>query len=137
PTFLGHCTELHFPRDSTIFSQGQKHISFLIKDGLVRTFYVSATGKEITLAYWSNGDIIGGPYFFDDARKNIWSAHAVEDSVLLAIDGAKLKELAMRMPSLALFLIDSLSFKLNWVSLVLQALGTEFVHGRLATLLVH
>lgn len=136
-TFLGYCTERHFPRNSTIFSQGQKHTSFLIKDGLVRTFYVSPGGKEITLAYWSDGDLIGGPYFFDDARKNIWSARAVEDSLLLAIDGAKLKELAMRIPALALFLIDALSFKLNWVSLVLQALGTEFVHGRLAMLLTH
>jgi CRP-like cAMP-binding protein len=136
-TLLSCCTERHFSRDAPIFSQGRRHTTFLIKSGVVRTFYVSASGKEITLAYWSRGDLIGGPYFFDDARANIWSAHAVEESVLLAIDGPSLRDLAERIPALALLLIDALSFKLNWVSLVLQALGTEFVHGRLAMLIVH
>ena len=135
-SFLAQCSKRHVPQNKTIFSQGQKHTTFLIKEGLVRTFYVSPSGKEITLAYWSEGDLIGGPYFFDDQRKNIWSAQAVEDSTVLAIDGAKLQKLAMRMPALALFLIDSLSFKLHWVSLLLQTLGTEFVHCRLATLLL-
>jgi len=134
--FLAQCSERRAPRNTTIFSQGRKHTTFLIKEGLVRTFYVSPSGKEITLAYWSEGEMIGGPYFFDDQRKNIWSAQAAEDSVVLAIDGAQLQQLALRIPALALFLIDSLSFKLHWVSLLLQTLGTEFVHCRLATLLL-
>ena len=135
-SFLARCSERHVPQNNTVFSQGRKHTTFLIKEGLVRTFYVSPSGKEITLAYWSSGEMIGGPYFFDDERKNIWSAQAAEDSIVLAIDGAQLQQLALRMPALALFLIDSLSFKLHWVSLLLQTLGTEFVHCRLATLLL-
>jgi CRP/FNR family transcriptional regulator, cyclic AMP receptor protein len=134
--FLAQCSERHVPQHKAIFSQGRKHTTFLIKEGLVRTFYVSPSGKEITLAYWSAGEMIGGPYFFDDQRKNIWSAQATEDSVVLAIDGAQLQLLARRIPALALFLIESLSFKLHWVSLLLQTLGTEFVHCRLAILLL-
>src|SRR5687768_2530466 len=129
--FFAQCSERHVPQHQTVFSQGRKHTTFLIKEGLVRTFYVSPSGKEITLAYWSAGEMIGGPYFFDDQRKNIWSAQAAENSVVLAIDGAQLQQLARRMPALAMFLIESLSFKLHWVSLLLQTLGTEFVHCRL------
>lgn len=135
-TFVAQCTERCVPPNNTIFSQGQKHTTFIIKKGLVRTFYIAPSGKEITLAYWSAGDLIGGPYLFDDQRKNIWSAQAVEASVVLAIDGAELQKLALRLPALASFLIDSLSFKLHWASLLLQALGTEFVHCRVATLLM-
>lgn len=135
-SFLAQCSERHVRHNSTIFFQGQKHTTFLIKDGLVRTFYVSPSGKEFTLAYWSEGDLIGGPYFFDDQRKNIWSAQAVGDCIVLAIEGAKLQRLVMRMPALASFVIDSLSFKLHWVSLLLQTLGTEFVYCRLAILLI-
>lgn len=135
-SFLAQCSERHVPHNKTIFYQGHKHTTFLIKEGLVRTFYVSPSGKEITLAYWSEGDLIGGPYFFDDQRKNIWSAKAVGNCIVLAIEGAKLQRLAMRMPAVASFVMDSLSFKLHWVSLLLQTLGTEFVHCRLATLLL-
>jgi CRP/FNR family transcriptional regulator, cyclic AMP receptor protein len=135
--FLAQCSERRLPRNATIFSQDQRHTTFLIKEGVVRTYYVSPGGREATLAYWSAGNLIGGPYFFDDQRKNIWSAQTVEDSILLAIEGARLQQLAASMPALASFLIDSLSFKLHWVSLLLQAMGTEFIHCRLATLLLH
>jgi CRP-like cAMP-binding protein len=124
------------PADSTVFFQGEMHTTFIIREGLVRTFYVAPSGKEITLAYWSAGDLIGGPYLFDDRRTNIWSARAVAQSVVLAIEGAELEKLARQLPALALFLIDSLSFKLHWASLLLQLLGTEFVHCRVATLLM-
>jgi CRP-like cAMP-binding protein len=135
--FLAHCAEMSFrPRD-TIFSQGlPTSATFLIMDGLVRTYYLSPVGREITLAFWSAGDLIGGPAFFGERPRHIWSAQAIETTRVLTISTKALKELAKELPSVALGIIDALSFKLHWVSLMLQTMGTESVSHRLATLLL-
>lgn len=135
--FLARCTEMTFrPRD-TIFSQNlPTTATFLILDGLVRTYYLSPVGREITMAFWSAGDLIGGPAFFGERPTHIWSAQAIETTRALTISTRALKELAEELPSVALGIIDALSFKLHWVSLMLQTLGTESVTQRLATLLL-
>ena len=35
--------------------------SHLIHSGVVRTYYVAPSGKEITIAYWPQGTLVGGP----------------------------------------------------------------------------
>lgn len=135
--FLARCTELGFRPGDTIFSQGQPTTAtFVILDGLVRTYYLSPVGREITLAFWSTGDLIGGPAFFGERPKHIWSAHAIEPTRALAISTRALNELARELPAVALGVIAALSFKLHWVSLMLQTMGTESVTHRLATLLL-
>jgi CRP-like cAMP-binding protein len=135
--FLVHCVELTFrPRDA-IFSQNQPTTTiFLILEGLVRTYYLSPAGREITMAFWSTGDLIGGPAFFGERPSHIWSAQAYEPTRALAIPTKALKQLAAELPAVALGVIAALSFKLHWVSLMLQTLGTESVTQRLATLLL-
>ena len=92
-------------------------------------------GKEVTVGYWASGDMAGGPHFFDDGL-HLWSGEAVEDSVVWAIKGHDLRELSMRIPAVAECVIAALTFKLRWVSLLLQNMGTESVSHRLAHLLV-
>ena len=135
--FLDECTELSFrPRD-TIFSQNlQTTAAFVIVDGLVRTYYLSPVGREVTMAFWSNGDLIGGPAFFGERPRHIWSAQAIGPTRVLAISTSALKQLAQELPAVALGIIDALSFKLHWVSLMLQTMGTESVTQRLATMLL-
>lgn len=126
-----------FVPGDTLFVQGERHVSnFLIRSGLVRTYYTSATGKEITLAYWSVNDLVGGPDFFNESTLHIWSAKAVEKTEVLAIRGNDLEELTGTRPKIARYVIDSLTFKLQWVCSLLQALGTRSVSLRLAYLLV-
>ncbi len=135
--FLDRCTELSFrPRD-TIFSQGlPTSAAFVIVEGLVRTYYLSPVGREVTMAFWSNGDLIGGPALFGERPRHIWSAQAMGPTRVLAISTRALKQLAEELPAVALAIIDALSFKLHWVSLMLQTMGTESVTQRLATLLL-
>ena len=134
---LARCTERNIAAGSTVFAQAGSHTAtFLVKSGLVRTYYCSPTGKEITVAYWSAGDIVGGPHFFDDYGVHVWTGDAVENSVVLAIKGRDLRELSARIPAIAECVIDSLSFKLHWVSLLLQTRCTESVCHRLANMLV-
>lgn len=135
--FLDRCTELTFRTRDTIFSQDlATTATFIIVDGLVRTYYLSPVGREVTMAFWSTGDLIGGPAFFGERPRHIWSAQAMGPTRVLAISTKALKQLAVELPAVALGVIDALSFKLHWVSLMLQTMGTESVTQRLATLLL-
>jgi len=109
--------------------------TFIVKQGLVRTYYSSPMGKEVTVGFWSDGDMVGGPDFFDECM-HVWSGEAVEDSVVWVIKGHDLHELSVTVPAIAECVIAALSFKLRWVSLLLQNMGTESVRHRLAHLLV-
>lgn len=129
--------EADFAAEASIFRQGEPSISsFLILDGLVRTFYSSPLGKEITLAYWSRGDLIGGPQFLSRSCKHVWSAKAVEKTKVLVLPGTDLERLCAESPAIARFVIETVSLKLGWVSMLLQTLGTQSVCVRLARLLL-
>lgn len=121
---------------TVLFSQGDPHgETFFIEEGLVRTFYLSPQGKEITLAFWSAGDVIGGPDFFG-VSPHIWSARCVKDTTLLAVHGSDLRELTRIYPDLCESMLDALAFKTHWISVLLQTITTECVTDRLAHHLV-
>ena len=135
--FLASCKEQQFEPRAHLFSQNDRYTTtYLILNGLVRTYYVSPTGKEITIAYWSGNTLVGGPNVFDEQSTHIWSAQAVTAVATLAIRGRDLEEISMQIPALAHYLIDTLTFKLHWVSVLLQTFGTESVRLRLAHLLL-
>jgi CRP/FNR family transcriptional regulator, cyclic AMP receptor protein len=137
---LNKSTALTFPRGSHLFVQGSRHAgTFFIRSGLVRTYYVSPDGKELTLAYWSVGDLLGAPDIFGNGMTHVWSGQAVEDTSVLVIDGADFAEIAIerpKLPSLARLVINTLIFKLKWMSILLQLQGTASVSVRLAHLLL-
>lgn len=134
---LSKCSRQRFRRRAKLYTEGTRHkASYFIESGLIRTFYESPGGKEITLGYWSAGDLIGGPYFFDDTGIHVWSAEAVENSVVLAISGRQLREVMAKSPRILSTVLDAVAFKLLWDSLLLQALATQAVPSRLAILLV-
>lgn len=134
---LAKCSEHHFKSGALLYTQGMRHIdSYIVKQGLIRTYYSSPMGREIALAYWSDGDLLGGPNFFDEEGLHIWSAQAVEDCTVIAIKGRDFRHLAAHIPALAEQVFDALCFKMRWFSLLVQTLGTESVSGRLANLLL-
>lgn len=134
--FERRCSERRVSAGTILFRQGELHTNtFLIKSGLVRTYYLSPPGKEITLAFWAAGNLVGGPDFFHRVP-HIWSGRAVKDSTLLVIEGAALKRLACRLPDLAECVMEALTFKVHWLSILLQTLATECVADRVAHQLV-
>lgn len=121
----------------TIFSQATVHDrSYFILKGIVRASYQSFNGRVCTIAYWTKDELVGGPYFLNDRSMYLWSAKAVELTDLLSMSGTELRALSLRMPSLAVAIIDALSYKIHWFSLLLQIMATQSVDGRLAVLLV-
>jgi CRP-like cAMP-binding protein len=133
---LERCVERQVAAGTPLFEQTAPHTAtFIVKHGLVRTYYASPSGKEVTVGFWSDGDMVGGPDFFDESM-HVWSGEAVEDSLVWAIKGRDLRELSLKVPAIAECVIAALSFKLRWVSRLLQNMGTESVRHRLAHLLV-
>ncbi len=135
--FLSRCKERTYEPGDHLFSQRERYsATHLIRGGIVRSYYVSSAGKEITIAYWSEGAVVGGPHVFNEQGTHIWSAQAVTQVTTLAIKGGDLEETSRAIPALAHYLIETLTFKLHWVSVLLQLFGTESVRLRLAHLLL-
>ncbi|WP_040484895.1 Crp/Fnr family transcriptional regulator [Lutibaculum baratangense] len=119
-----------------VFHQGDAHSGiWLIERGVVRTFYVSPAGREITLALWTAGHFVGGPEVFGGGT-HIWSADAQEDCELLYLTGGRIRGLAETMPRFAICLIEGLVAKGKCYSALVQMLGTRSVTERLAHLLL-
>lgn len=135
--FLSRCSRHQFRVGEDLYAQGDPYTkSYLIRAGKVRTYYVAASGKEITLAHWSEGTLLGGPNVFRERRPHIWSAQAVTDVVVEQIKGRDLEELCLHIPRLAHYLIEALVWKLHVVSVLLQSFGTQSVRARVAHLLL-
>jgi len=131
-----NATTLRLTPGTRVFEQGHPHTGiFVIEQGSVRTFYAAPTGKEITLAFWTEGHFVGGPELFGRGV-HVWSAEAASPCVLSWIPGPKLRALALQDSELAMGLIDALIVKGRCYSSLAQILGTKPARGRLAELLL-
>lgn len=119
-----------------LFRQGDRHRGiFLIQSGVVRTYYTSPAGREITLAYWQPGNFVGGPDVFEDCI-HMWSGITVRDTEVYHLRGRDLRELMAQIPDLALGMVEALVYKGRCFSSLVQLLGTRSVSGRLSQVLL-
>jgi CRP/FNR family cyclic AMP-dependent transcriptional regulator len=134
---LSHGRRRVLNRGQTLFNQGAAHEGiYLIESGRIRVFYTAPSGREITLAYWLPGNFVGGPEIFG-AGVHLWSGVAATNSSVVMIPGKSLRALVMQIPSLAIGLIEGLTFKGKCYSGLAQMLGTRSITERLAHLLLH
>lgn len=119
-----------------VFRQGDPHDGiFIILSGQVRSFYAGPSGREITLAYWSPGNFVGGPEMFGQSP-HVWSGQAVRHTQVLHVRGAELRRLMERVPRLAVALVEALVSKGKAYSALIHMLGTRSAAERLAQLLL-
>ena len=134
---LSHGRRRVLNRGQTLFSQGTTPEGiYLIESGRIRVFYNAPSGREITLAYWSAGNFVGGPDIFGTSP-HLWSGVAVINSSVIQLPGKALRDLVMKIPALGIGLIEGLAFKGKCYSAMAQMLGTRSVTERLAHLLLH
>lgn len=118
-----------------LFHQGDPHDGvYLIESGLVKSFYVSEDGREITLGFWTEGHYVGAPQMFGGGE-HAWTSVAVARSRCLWLPGGELQALSARHNDLALALIDALVHKSECYCAVLQLLATHSMRARLARLI--
>ena len=114
-----------------LFRQGEEAAGiFHIESGLVKTFYNSPEGDEITFAYFRPGNFVGGPAVFG-GDVNMWSGTAIEETEFISFLGPDLRQLSLEFPALAIGLIEALIYKAKCYSFMAQILGTRSVSDRL------
>ncbi len=121
---------------SMVFRQGDPHDGiFIILSGQVRSYYAGPSGREITLAYWSPGNFVGGPEMFGGSP-HVWSGQAIRHTQVLHVRGSELRRLMERIPRLAVALVEALVCKGKAYSALIHMLGTRSAAERLAQLLL-
>ena len=134
---LSHGRRRVLNRGQTLFNQGAVHEGiYLIESGRIRVFYTAPSGREITLAYWRAGNFVGGPEIFG-MGVHLWSGVATSNCSVVQLPGKTLRSLVQQVPSLAIGLIEGLTFKGKCYSALAQMLGTRSITERLAHLLLH
>jgi len=124
-----------YAQGDLLFGQGDLHNGIhLIEQGLVRSFYVSEDGRELTLGFWTAGHYVGAPQMFGGGR-HAWASAATAPTRCLWLPGAPLRELASQRVDLALTLIDALVHKAQCYCALVQILATKSMRVRLARLL--
>lgn len=127
---------VEFASGDRMFSQGEDHSGiFIIRSGLVRTFHLAESGKEITLGYWTAGHFVGGPELFGSGRHR-GSGEAIEATVVYQILPQELRELIDEIPGLAINIIEMLVYKAKSYLELLHLLGTRSASNRLGHLLL-
>jgi CRP-like cAMP-binding protein len=125
-----------FEIEQPLFRQGDAHHGiFLIESGRIRSYYTAPSGREVTLAYWFPGNFVGAPDMFGGGT-HMWGSSAVQRSATIFLPGTELRQLALGSASIAVALLDALSFKARCYSAMAQMLGTRSATERLENLLV-
>ena len=125
-----------FEPEQPLFRQGDLHKGlFLLESGRVRSYYTAPSGREVTLAYWFPGNFVGAPEMFGGGT-HMWGSSAVQRTTTIFLPGAELRRLALASATIAVALLDALSFKARCYSAMAQMLGTRSATERLEHLLV-
>jgi CRP/FNR family transcriptional regulator, cyclic AMP receptor protein len=119
-----------------VFRQGDAHDGiFLIEEGVVKSYYVSEDGRELTLGFWTAGHYLGAPQMFGGGQ-HAWTSVAHTSTRCLWLPGPELRTLSAGHADLAVALIDALVHKSQCYCAILQLLATHSMRVRLARLLV-
>ena len=122
----------HAAADELLFYEGDPADSFfIVAEGKVKVFKLSAEGKEQILLIAQPGDTFAEAAMFAGAEYPA-CAQAMEPSELLAISRARFAGLLGRNPDLALNLIARLSKLLRHMARLVEELSLSDVNTRLA-----
>lgn len=126
------CGEIRRVKKSDLlFLQGSAHDEvFIIQSGIIRTFFVAPKGREITLAYWRPGNLVGTPEVLSEGV-HPWSGEAVVPTEVLVLKCSTLRSLISEIPQIALGVIEALEYKGKCFSGMVQMLGTMSVRERI------
>jgi CRP/FNR family transcriptional regulator, cyclic AMP receptor protein len=124
-----------YPAGELLLQQNDRQRNlYVIRSGTVRTFYTAPSGREITLAYWQAGDLLGADRLYQGGIFR-WSCQTVTPTEAYSILETDMRAFVANVPDLAVSIIEALSFKVQWLSSLVQVLGTESVSRRLGHLL--
>jgi CRP-like cAMP-binding protein len=132
----GRAVMRQLPAEAPVLTQGKRYGDiYIIESGRVRTYYVSPSGREFTLAYWTPGHFVGVPELFGTGE-NLWAAETMVPTTLAVLTSEDVRCLLRQVPVFAMSLVEGLNYKGRILSSALQMLGTRSITSRLAQLLL-
>ncbi len=108
---------------------------YILKEGRVKIFALSASGKAILLWFCFPGEIFGLAEVPRGGRREVY-AEACSDSVVLSVPCGLFKEFLTGHPAAAMLVIDLLSCRLRTLGDMLVNLTADDVATRLIKLLI-
>jgi CRP/FNR family transcriptional regulator, nitrogen oxide reductase regulator len=128
--------EHRFPAGQTVFWEGDDSGNFyFIAEGRIKVSKLASTGKEIVLAYFGPGEMVGEVAVFEN-KPYPASAQSIESTRLLGIQKAAFMDFLTRHPRTAIRIIAVLSGRLRDAQSRLRDLAGERVEQRLARILL-
>jgi len=107
---------------------------YFISKGKVKLSHLDQSGRRLTLAVLKAGDFFG-EMVFADARREL-EAQALEDSVILTIDGRKFLNFAKEVPEVMLKLVGLFLRRIQRAQQRLKDLAFKDLEARLARTLL-
>jgi CRP-like cAMP-binding protein len=125
---------LHFKKGAFVFHQGDSpNFFYVVQQGIVKTFKVSALGKHIIVKIASFGDTLNASALFGE--KHFVSAQAIDEVVVLSIRKKEYLSLVNKYPLIAMNIVTILGKGLdNEYERILDLVG-ETVEHRLCNFL--
>jgi CRP/FNR family cyclic AMP-dependent transcriptional regulator len=134
--FRAGCSERRFPKDATVFLQGDPSDgACILKEGLVKVVSLSERGTDRILHILRPGDVFGELVLIDEPRP--FTAIALTDAVVAVLPPAKLRDLLAASPGLSRNYLRLLSLRLHEVERSFPTLVHLWPHHRLAKELLH
>jgi CRP/FNR family transcriptional regulator, cyclic AMP receptor protein len=99
-----------YPAGSTIYREGAAPREVLVVQGLLRVFMTSPDGRQVTVRYAREADVLGIAVMVGGPA-NV-SVQTITDSILFSIDGRRLTEAARRDARVAWALAEELNRRL-------------------------
>lgn len=132
---LSYSQRRQFQAGATLYMAGDLSSSlYILSEGIVRTYAIGADGRELTVGVWLPGDIVGAP---DVAMgRRALSASALRDVVAYEFSAESLRTASTDVPGFGWALVQALSFKVRWVSMIAANLRTKDALERLCELIV-
>ena len=108
---------------------------FVLYTGRVKLYRLNAGGKEQVLRVVESGEFIGELSLFSSLALTDY-AQALEDTTMCVLQGARLKELMTKYPSIALKVMDELSRRLEQAESQVESISLSSVTQRVAQILL-
>jgi CRP/FNR family transcriptional regulator, nitrogen oxide reductase regulator len=132
----GLVSEHQFVQDQTIFWEGDKSDYFyFVAEGRVKVSKLTSNGKEIVLAFFGPGEMLGEVAVFENKAYPA-SSLSLTSTRLFGIKKADFMDFLTRHPETALRIIGILSGRLRDSQSRLRDLAGERVEQRLARMLI-
>jgi len=126
-----------YPKDSIIYEPGMlPRYVYFIKSGEVRMVTVSDEGKEFIQGIFKSGQYFGEPAMIVNRRYLAYTI-ASKNSQVVAVGKDRFFDLIKQYPEFSMELIQTLSHRLFYKSMMLEELANEKAEHRLLTIINH